>query len=57
MVKAQYKLEIDTNQEGVLVLDGNTYSIDGDVVQFISDIMEELTRNGSYIGSTQMRLI
>lgn len=42
MVKAQYKLEIDTNQEGVLVLDGNTYSIDGDVVQFISDIMEEL---------------
>ena len=23
----------------------------------LSDIMEELTRNGSYIGSTQMRLI
>ena len=42
VVKAQYKIDIDTSQEGVLVLDGNTYSIEGEVVQFIADIMEEL---------------
>lgn len=42
VIKTQYKLEIDTSQEGVLVLDGNSYPIDGEVCQFIADIMEEL---------------
>jgi|TARA_R100000656_G_scaffold25028_1_gene21910 hypothetical protein len=40
--KAQHSVEIDTTKAGVLVLDGNRYPVDGEVVEFITDMMEEL---------------
>ena len=40
--KEHHKVEVDTTKPGMIVLGGTKYPIDGEVVGFITDMLEEL---------------
>lgn len=40
--KEHHRVEVDTTQPGIIVLEGTKYPIDGEVVGFITDMLAEL---------------
>ncbi len=40
--KAYHKIQVDTKKPGLIILEGNNYSIDGEIVEFITDMLQEL---------------
>ncbi len=40
--KAYHKIKVDTDKPGLIVLGENNYPIDGEVAEFITDMLKEL---------------
>ncbi len=42
VAKAHHKVSVDTEKPGLILLEGNKYHIDGEVAEFIADMLQEL---------------